>query len=96
MSNALEVVVVRVLGHPTIQERPGKVIHGILLVLNSLGHNLSIEVVVEAMVQMRFHWQGLVQKLLEQILLGHLTHNHCLACRSRDSRLVNDVMLYEM
>lgn len=42
----LQVVVVWVLGHPPVQERPGQVIHSILLVLNRLCHYLSIEVIV--------------------------------------------------
>lgn len=47
----LQVVVVGVLGHPAVQEGPGEVIHRVLLVFYGLGDNLSVEVVVHAVVQ---------------------------------------------
>lgn len=68
MRLTLQVVVVGVLGHTTVEERPRQVIHGILLVLHSLGDNLGVEVVVEAVVQVRLHWQWLVQELLKEVL----------------------------
>ena len=46
MGDALQVVVVGVLCHATVEEGPGEVVNGVLLVLDSLGHCLSIEVVV--------------------------------------------------
>ena len=48
----LEVVVVGVLSHASVEERPGQVVHCILLVLNRLGHHLRVEMVVEAVIQM--------------------------------------------
>lgn len=48
----LQVVVVGVLSHTTVKECPCQVVHSILLVLHSFGDNLSIEVVMEAVVQM--------------------------------------------
>ena len=47
----LQVVVVGVLGHPAVQEGPGQVVHGVLLVLDGLGDDLGVEVVVHAVVQ---------------------------------------------
>ena len=64
----MQVVVVGVLGHAAVEERPGQVVHGVLLVLHSLGDDLSIEVVMEAVVQVRLHRQRLVQELLEEVL----------------------------
>ena len=49
----LQVVVVGVLGHPPIDEGPCEVVNCILLVLNSLGHYLCVEVVMEEVVQVR-------------------------------------------
>lgn len=68
MSLTLQVVVVWVLGHTAVEECPCQVVHGVLLVLHSLGDDLSIEVVVEAVVQVGLHWQRLVQELLEEVL----------------------------
>lgn len=56
----LQVVIVGVLCHAAVQKGPGEVVHGILLVLNGLGDNLSIEVVMHAVVQVRLHWQGFI------------------------------------
>lgn len=64
----MQVVVVGVLGHAAVKERPGEVIHGVLLVLHRLGDDLGVEVVVEAVVQVRLHRQRLVQELLEEVL----------------------------
>lgn len=64
----LQVVVVGVLGHAAVEECPRQVVHSVLLVLHSLGYNLGIEVVMEAVVQMRLHRQRLVQELLEEVL----------------------------
>ena len=47
----LEVVVVRVLCHPAIEEGPGEVVHCILLVLYCLGYYLCTEVVMQEVVQ---------------------------------------------
>lgn len=69
MRLTLQVVVVGVLGHTAVEERPCQVVHSVLLVLHRLGDNLSIEVVMEAVVQVRLHRQRLVQELLEEVLL---------------------------
>lgn len=64
----LQVVVVGILGHTAVEECPGQVVHGILLVLHSLRDDLGIEVVMEAVVQVGLHWQRLVQELLKEVL----------------------------
>lgn len=64
----LQVVVIGVLRHAAVQEGPGEVVHSILLVLNGLGDDLGIEVVVHTVVQVRLHRQRLIQELLEEIL----------------------------
>ncbi len=69
MRLTLQVVVVGVLGHTAVEECPRQVVHGVLLVLHSLGDDLGVEVVVEAVVQVRLHWQRLIQELLEEVLL---------------------------
>ena len=51
VGHALQVVVVWVLRHAAIEEGPGEVIHRVLLVLHRLGHYLSIEVVMQEVVQ---------------------------------------------
>lgn len=68
MRLTLQVVVVGVLGHTAVEECPRQVVHSVLLVLHGLGDNLCIEVVVEAVVQVRLHRQRLVQELLEEVL----------------------------
>jgi len=83
MRLTLQVVVVGVLGHPAVEECPGQVVHGILLVLHSLGYNLRIEVVMEAVVQMRLHWQRLIQELLEEVLIRKETETIWLALTVR-------------
>lgn len=60
MRLTLQVVVVGVLGHAAVEECPRQVVHSVLLVLHCLGDNLSIEVVMEAVVQVRLHRQWLV------------------------------------
>lgn len=64
----MQVVVVRVLSHAAVEERPRQVVHGVLLVLHRLGDDLGVEVVVEAVIQVRLHRQRLVQELLEEVL----------------------------
>lgn len=46
----MQVVVVGVLGHTAVEECPRQIVHGVLLVLHGLGDNLSVEMVVEAVV----------------------------------------------
>lgn len=64
----LQVVVVGVLGHAAIQKCPCHVVYSILFVLHCLGDDLSIEMVVKTVVQVRLHRQRLVEKLLEEVL----------------------------
>ncbi len=64
----LQVVVVGVLGHAAIQECPCHVVYSILFVLHRLGDDLSIEMVVKTVVQVRLHRQRLVEELLEKVL----------------------------
>ena len=47
----LQVVVVGVLRHATIEEGPSQVIYCILLVFNRLGNNFSTEVVMYEVIQ---------------------------------------------
>lgn len=49
----LEIVVVWVLCHSSVDECPREVVDSILLVLDGLGHYLGVEVVVEEVVQVR-------------------------------------------
>ena len=48
----LQVVVVWVLCHPSVDEGPCEIVHRILLVLYGLGHYLSVEVIMKEVVQM--------------------------------------------
>ena len=50
MRDALQVVVVGVLCHPAIEERPCQVVYSILLVFNGLGHNFRIKMIMQKMV----------------------------------------------
>ncbi len=54
----LEVVVVWVLRHAAVDEGPREVVHSVLLVLNGPGHHLSVEVVVQKLVQVRLQGKG--------------------------------------
>ena len=47
----LQVVVVGVERHSPVEEGPGEVVDGILLVLNCLGYHFCVEVVVEEVIQ---------------------------------------------
>lgn len=64
----MQVVVVWVLGHTAVEEGPGQVVHSVLFILHRFSNNLSIEVVVEAVVQVRLYRQRLIQELLEEVL----------------------------
>ena len=50
--HALEIVVVGVLCHTSVDKRPGEIVDGILFVFYRLGDNLRAEVVVETVVEM--------------------------------------------
>ena len=47
MADVVQVVVVGILGHPSVEVRPGQDIHCVLLGLNRLDGDLSHEVVVK-------------------------------------------------
>lgn len=64
----LQIVVVGVLVHSAVQKRPCQVVHGVLFVLNSLCDDLGIEMVMEAVVQVRLHRQRLVKELFKEVL----------------------------
>jgi len=51
----LEIVVVGVLSHASIEEGPCQVVDGILLVLDGSRHNLGVEMVMKTVIQMRLH-----------------------------------------
>ena len=77
--SSLQVIVVGVLCHPPVDEGPGQVINSVLLVLDRLGDNLSIEVIVEAVVQVRLCRKWLVEELLEEVLLRSLAKQDTLS-----------------
>lgn len=72
----LQIIVVRILRHPTVHERPRQVIHRVLLVLDGPRDNLRVEGVVQEMIQMRFDRQRIQQEFQEKLLLGRLAHQH--------------------
>jgi len=51
----LEIVVVGILRHASIEERPREVVDGVLFVLDGSCYNLGVEVVVKAVIKMRLH-----------------------------------------
>lgn len=111
----LQVVVVGVLCHATVEEGPREVVHCILLVLNGLGDHFSIEVVVKKMIEVglrergkerqgykherdgglvtHLHWQRLIEKLLVELLLRGLAHQHSHTCGCNDNT-VNSIAGY--
>jgi hypothetical protein len=78
MAHALQIVIIRILRQSSVHKRPRQVIHRILLVLNCLRDNLSVEVIVHAMIQVTLDRQRLIKEFLEEIFLGILTHQHAL------------------
>ena len=54
----MQVVVVGVKSHSSVEKGPGEVVNGILLVLNCLGHYFCIEVVMEEVVQVGLGEEG--------------------------------------
>ena len=52
-NHTLQVVIVGVLRHASVQECPRQVINSILFVLNSLSNNFSTKVIVYEMIQVR-------------------------------------------
>jgi predicted thioredoxin/glutaredoxin len=65
---ALHVVVVGVRDETTVHPCPSQPVDGILLVLDGLGDDLGVEVVVEGEVKMRLDRETLVEELLEELL----------------------------
>jgi len=49
----LQVVVVWILRHASIKERPRQVVDGVLFVLDGPSHNLGVEMVVKTVIKMR-------------------------------------------
>lgn len=78
MAHALQIVIIWVLRQSSVNECPRQVIHCVLLVLDCLCDNFSVEVIVHAMIQMTLDGQRLIEELLEEIFLGILTHQHAL------------------
>ena len=78
VGDALHVVVVGVLSHSAVEEGPGEIVHGILLVLDGLGHDLGVEMIMQTVVKMALYGKRLVEEFLEEILLGCLTEQHTL------------------
>ena len=54
----MQVVVVGVKSHSSVEKGPGEVVNGILLVLNCLGHHFCIEMVMEEVVQVGLGEEG--------------------------------------
>ena len=52
-SITLQIVIVGILYHPPVEEAPCQIINSILLILHCFGNNLSIEMIVKEMIQMR-------------------------------------------
>mmetsp|Transcript_70197 Transcript_70197/g.198108 ORF Transcript_70197/g.198108 Transcript_70197/m.198108 type:complete len:1103 (-) Transcript_70197:287-3595(-) len=76
VGHALEPVVVRVLGEPPVVEGPGQPVHGVLLVLDGLHHDLRVHVVRHALVQVALDGERLVDELLVVLLLRVLRQQH--------------------
>ena len=86
MTLTLQIVVVRILGHPPIKEGPGDVVHSVLLVLDGFGHHLGIEMVVKEVVQMRLEGdrQSTPNSVPshKQITTDHMTSGHLFHTKS--------------
>ena len=82
VGDALQVLVIWVLCHPAVDECTREIIHGILLILDSLSDNLRIKMVAQAVVQMALYRERLVQKLFKEILLLQHTLGICVLSRS--------------
>src|SRR4029434_5025200 len=63
---SMQIVVVGVLRHAPVEEGPGQVVDGVLLVLDGLGDDLCVEVVMETVVQMRLHPRRLLIEISSQ------------------------------
>lgn len=64
-----QVVVVRVLRYPSVEESPRDPVDGVLLVLDRACHHLGRQMIVQAVVQLRLHRVRLLHKLDEVLFL---------------------------
>lgn len=74
MSDALQIVIVGILGQSSIIECPCEIINSVLLILNCFCDNFCVEVIVKAMIEMALDWKRFIQEFFKEILLGILTH----------------------
>mmetsp|Transcript_7833 Transcript_7833/g.24168 ORF Transcript_7833/g.24168 Transcript_7833/m.24168 type:complete len:447 (+) Transcript_7833:883-2223(+) len=72
---ALQVVEVRVLREAPVEERPRQVVDGVLLVLDGLGHDFRVQVVVQRAVYARLDGQRLVQESPQGLLLRRVAEH---------------------
>mmetsp|Transcript_3463 Transcript_3463/g.9986 ORF Transcript_3463/g.9986 Transcript_3463/m.9986 type:complete len:305 (+) Transcript_3463:1176-2090(+) len=79
MAGAAQVVVVGVLGNPSVEECPCQVVHSVLFVLNCLGDDLGAEVIRKVVVEVALHREGLKQELLIVFLARGVAHDHSTA-----------------
>jgi len=72
----LQVVVVGVLCQSAVEEGPGEVVNGILLAANAAVDDLCHHVVMQEVVQVALHREGLKEELLVVPLARRMTHQH--------------------
>ena len=72
----LQVVVIGVLCQSAVEEGPGEVVNGILLAGDAAVDNLGHHVVVQEVVQVALHREGLKEELLVVFLARRMTHQH--------------------
>ena len=85
--HTLKIVVVGVLCHSPVEERPRQIVDSILFVLDCLCDNLRIEVIVQEMVQVRLHshirrtlFLTVINKFIQSNIRSHsllLNESHC-------------------
>jgi len=74
----LQTVVVRVLGHPAVDERPRQVVDGVLFVFDCLRYDFGVKVIVKTVIEVALNGERLVQELLEHVLLRRLAEENAL------------------
>ena len=72
----LQVIVVGVLCQSAVEEGPGEVVNGILLAGDAAVDDLGHHVVMQEVVQVALHWEGLKEELLVVLLARRMTHQH--------------------
>ncbi len=72
----LQVVVVGVLCQSAVEEGPGEVVNSILLAGDAAVDNLGHHVVMQEVVQVALHREGLKEELLVVLLARRMTHQH--------------------